>query len=66
MRIAINLATRPFVELRPLYNRLRIAMGALALLAILLGIAIHSLSERTRAAQDRMNGLRSQTLRVPD
>jgi type IV pilus assembly protein PilN len=62
MRIAINLATRPFVELRPLYNRLRVAMAALALLAIALGIGIHSLSQRTRVAQDRMNGLRSETL----
>jgi type IV pilus assembly protein PilN len=61
MRVAINLATRPFVELRPLYARLRFGMGALALLAIALGIGIHSLSQRTRAAQDRMNALRSQT-----
>jgi type IV pilus assembly protein PilN len=62
MRIAINLATRPFVELRPLYNRLRIAMGALALLAIALGVGIHSLSQRASAAQAQMNALRSQTL----
>lgn len=61
MRVAINLATRPFVELRPLYTRLRIAMGALALLAIGLGVGIHSLSQRTHAAQARMNALRSQT-----
>jgi type IV pilus assembly protein PilN len=34
MRITVNLATRPFVELRPVYQRLRIWMGALLLLAI--------------------------------
>jgi len=34
MRINVNLATRPFVELRPVYQRLRIWMGVLFLLAI--------------------------------
>ena len=61
MRVQINLATRPFVELRPIYAQLRIVMGVLALLAIGLGFAIHSLAERTRAAQERMSALRSQT-----
>jgi hypothetical protein len=27
MRISVNLATRPFIELRPLFARLRLAMG---------------------------------------
>jgi type IV pilus assembly protein PilN len=34
MRITVNLATRPFIELRPLYKRLRIWMAALFILAI--------------------------------
>ncbi len=34
MRISINLATRPFVELRPLFARLRLAMAGLAVMAI--------------------------------
>jgi type IV pilus assembly protein PilN len=34
MRITVNLATRPFVELKPVYQRLRIWMGALLVLAI--------------------------------
>jgi len=34
MRITVNLATRPFVELRPVYQRLRIWMAALVVLAI--------------------------------
>jgi len=34
MRISVNLATRPFVELRPLFARLRLAMIVLALLAV--------------------------------
>jgi type IV pilus assembly protein PilN len=34
MRISINLATRPFVELRPIFLRLRVLMGLLAAVAI--------------------------------
>ena len=37
MRISVNLATRPFVELRPLFARLRLAMGVLTVLAVGLG-----------------------------
>jgi len=39
MRISVNLATRPFVELRPLFAQLRLAMIALALVAIGMGVA---------------------------
>ena len=41
MRISVNLATRPFVELRPLFARLRLAMVLLAVLAVGLGFALH-------------------------
>jgi type IV pilus assembly protein PilN len=34
MRITVNLATKPFIELRPVYTRLRIWMAALFILAI--------------------------------
>ncbi len=34
MRITVNLATKPFIELRPIYTRLRIWMAALFILAI--------------------------------
>jgi len=64
MRISINLATRPFVELRPLFARLRIAMIALAVLAIALGIGLHFLNRRAQAAQQQMNDLKAQTLTV--
>ena len=33
MRISVNLATRPFVELRPFFARLRIIMALLVLVA---------------------------------
>ncbi|GAC1417734.1 MAG: hypothetical protein NVSMB62_08770 [Acidobacteriaceae bacterium] len=62
MRVSINLATRPFVELRPLFARLRIAMAALTVLAIGLGFWAHSLSGRARDAQSRIDALHAQTL----
>lgn len=62
MRLSVNLATRPFVELRPLFARLRIAMAVLVVLAVGLGIWAHSLSVRAKAAQSRMDALRTQTL----
>ncbi|MGP8258632.1 MAG: PilN domain-containing protein [Acidobacteriaceae bacterium] len=64
MRIAINLATRPFVELRPLFARLRLVTAALALTAIALGIGLHILNKHARAAQTQMDSLKAQTLAV--
>jgi type IV pilus assembly protein PilN len=61
MRITLNLATRPFVELRPLFARLRLAMGALAILAVLLGIGLHVLNIKARNAQARMDALKAKT-----
>jgi type IV pilus assembly protein PilN len=61
MRITLNLATRPFIELRPLFARLRLAMGGLALLAILLGIGLHVLNAKASSAQARMDALKART-----
>ncbi|HEX9201592.1 MAG TPA: PilN domain-containing protein [Acidobacteriaceae bacterium] len=61
MRISINLATRPFVELRPLFARLRLAMAALAVTAIALGIGLHYMNARARTAEAQMDALKSQT-----
>jgi len=63
MRISINLATRPFVELRPLFARLRMAMAALAVLAVGLGIGLYFVSARARAAEARMDDLQAQTVK---
>lgn len=62
MRISINLATRPFVELRPLFAKLRLAIGLLALLAVGLGFGLHALSARARLETAEIDGLRAQTL----
>jgi type IV pilus assembly protein PilN len=64
MRISINLATHPFVELRPLFARLRLTMAVLAVTAIGLGIGLHFLGQREQAAQDQMDALKAQTLAV--
>lgn len=61
MRISLNLASRPFVELRPLFARLRLLMLALALLAIGLGFALSTLSKKADRASVQMNSLKSQT-----
>jgi type IV pilus assembly protein PilN len=61
MKISVNLATRPFVELRPLFARLRLAMGLLAVLAIGLGFGLHSLNQKAKAAQAKMGALKVKT-----
>jgi type IV pilus assembly protein PilN len=61
MRISINLATRPFVELRPLFARLRLTMAALALAAVGLGIGLHFMNQNARVAQTQMDTLKAQT-----
>jgi type IV pilus assembly protein PilN len=61
MRISINLATRPFVELRPLFARLRLVMVALALLAVGLGFGLHAMKQRARVAEAQMHDLKVQT-----
>jgi type IV pilus assembly protein PilN len=61
MRISVNLATRPFVELRPLFARLRLAMVLLALLAVGLGFALHSLNRKAKIAQAQMDDLKAKT-----
>jgi len=61
MRISINLASRPFVELRPLFARLRLAMLALTLLAIGLILGLQSLRDKAAAATAQMDALRRKT-----
>jgi type IV pilus assembly protein PilN len=54
MRITLNLATRPYADLRPALKRLRIAMAVLAVVALglLLGLrAFHQKAEEARATE---------------
>lgn len=66
MRIAINLASRPFVELRPLFAQLRLAMGALAVLALLLSVGVHFYGIEAQRAGAAMGELKAQTLAVEE
>jgi type IV pilus assembly protein PilN len=61
MRISVNLANRPFVELRPLFARLRLAMVVLTLLAVGLWFGLRSLEAKAKVAQATMDGLKAET-----
>jgi type IV pilus assembly protein PilN len=63
MRISVNLANRPFVELRPLFARLRLAMGVLTLSAVGLFFWLHSLNAKASVAQAKMDALKAKTER---
>jgi type IV pilus assembly protein PilN len=57
MRITLNLATRPYVNLGPALKRLRIAMAVLAVVGIGLGWGLHSIhqqAEEARATENRV------------
>lgn len=62
MKISVNLASRPFVELRPFFARLRIIMVVLAVAAIALGVAMHFERQKLDIAQRQMNIIRDRTL----
>jgi len=61
MRISLNLASRPFVELRPFFLRLRIFMAVLAVLAIAIIVWTHSQQVQLNRAQAQMDQLVSRT-----
>jgi type IV pilus assembly protein PilN len=62
MRISVNLASRPFVELRPFLTRLRIVMAVLAVVAIALGIVMHFESQKLTVAEQQMDAVRRRTI----
>jgi len=51
VRIAINLASRPFADIAPAIKNLRVAMGALAFLALILAIGLHAVHDKAEAAR---------------
>jgi type IV pilus assembly protein PilN len=64
MKIALNLATRPFADLGPALKRLRIAMAVLALAAIGMGVGLHALHNEAEAARERDQSLDGQIAHV--
>lgn len=61
MRVSVNLASRPFVEIRPLLARLRLLMALLAVLAVGLAFWLGSLSRRATAMQAGIDTVQAQT-----
>ena len=57
MRIHINLATRPYVELDRLLRHFRIAIGVLTVLAVVLGVWLHVLTRQARIEQAQVAAL---------
>ncbi len=62
MRVQVNLATRPFVELRPFFLRLRLLMAALFVAGLGIAIGAHILSARAARQQAELDQLRDQTI----
>ncbi|MDE1177494.1 MAG: fimbrial assembly protein [Edaphobacter sp.] len=61
MRVSVNLATRPFVELRPLFAKLRLATIGLVVLAIIFMFMLRSLRAKADVAETEMNALKGKT-----
>jgi type IV pilus assembly protein PilN len=57
MRIAVNLASRPYVELRPVYSRLRLWMIILALFGVALWLLLHSDQREAGEARARVQAV---------
>ncbi|HEY0784239.1 MAG TPA: fimbrial assembly protein [Acidobacteriaceae bacterium] len=59
MKITLNLATRPYIELRPIYTRLRLMMLVLAALALPMLLVLRVEQAKARIATSRVEQLRS-------
>ncbi len=64
MRITLNLASRPFVELRPLYRRLRVWMLILLVLALPLWLLLRSAQSKAVAATNQARMLAGNVQRL--
>jgi type IV pilus assembly protein PilN len=64
MRITLNLATRPFIDLGPAIKRLRMAMALLALTACGLGLGLRAFHQKAEQARAREHSLDGQIARV--
>lgn len=64
MRIALNLATRPYADLGPAMQRLRMAMGVLAALCLALALGLHAVHNKAEQARAREHSLDGQIARI--
>jgi type IV pilus assembly protein PilN len=58
MKITLNLATRPYIELRPIYARLRVIMLVLAVLALPMLLVLRVEQAKAREATARVDQLK--------
>ncbi len=61
MRLTINLATRPYVELDRLFRQLRLAIAVLAVLAVGMMLWLHSRSAQARQQQRELEAIQART-----
>lgn len=66
MRVTVNLATRPFVELRPVYKRLRVWMVIFFLLAIPLWYLARIEQGKADAATSRVRQMQASVQKMRD
>jgi type IV pilus assembly protein PilN len=64
MRVTLNLASRPYVELRPLYQRLRIIGGLLLVTAVVFWLVLRTEHARAAAAQARVDAIQRSIARA--
>lgn len=64
MRIALNLATRPYADLGPAMHRLRRGMGVLVAVCLALALGLHAVHNKAEAARAREHSLDGQLTRV--
>ena len=64
MNINLNLATRPYIELRSVYSRLRVAAVILAVCALPMLLVLHTAQAKARLAEARVNQLESNIARL--
>lgn len=64
MRIDLNLATRPYLNLAPALRRLRIAIAALAVAAVALGAGLYAIDAEAHQARLRAEAVDAQIARV--
>jgi type IV pilus assembly protein PilN len=64
MKISLNFATRPYVDIRVVLKFLRITMGVLAVIAICLAFGLRALHQQAEEARNRNHSLDSQIARV--
>ena len=59
MRVTLNLASHPYVELRPLYQRLRVVALLLLVTGAVFWWVLHTQQQKAAAAQARANTIES-------